>query len=335
MKYYDYIISLGHCCHVAIVLKELFLKGESDVFDWSGGNLFDKCGIGGFEGKVNLICNNFENFLNLEDFEEFKHATNNKHKNVRNRKTGLQYLHDFPIDETIEEEFPSFKQRYQRRIDRLYRKIQDAEKICFVFVTRTEILPIETVLKAEKKLNELFNNKIDLLIIQHKDNLKQNEYIKTDINKHITCVYFNNLFITNHDGRMNKEAYSEIIEKNIMTKHKINNFKNLYKQKKIAYYSEFVNYFRDKLTDLEILKFSSLFDEKWYRKTYSINKNEDCAYHYLNYGWKMGFNPSLDFDGNKYLELYSDVKNANICPLLHYIKWGNKEGRKIEKVNNN
>ena len=90
-----------------------------------------------------------------------------------------------------------------------------------------------------------------------------------------------------------------------------------------------------RVSNVKIIYDSSLFDEKWYRKTYSINKNEDCAYHYLNYGWKLGFNPSLDFDGNKYLELYSDVKNANICPLLHYIKWGNKEGRKIEKVNNN
>lgn len=49
MKYYDTIISLGQWCDVAIALKKLNLQGKTYPFDWSGGNLFEKCGIGGFE----------------------------------------------------------------------------------------------------------------------------------------------------------------------------------------------------------------------------------------------------------------------------------------------
>ena len=80
--------------------------------------------------------------------------------------------------------------------------------------------------------------------------------------------------------------------------------------------------------DIKIIYDSSFFNEKWYRKTYFINKNEDCAKHYLTQGWKLGYNPSENFDGNKYLEKYKDVEKANICPLLHYEKYGRNEERK-------
>ena len=84
---------------------------------------------------------------------------------------------------------------------------------------------------------------------------------------------------------------------------------------------------------IEIVKKSPLFDRKWY-----LSQNPDvkakkigAAKHYVKYGWKEGRNPSLEFNGFEYLEICPDVKNANICPLVHYEISGKKENRIIKE----
>ena len=82
-----------------------------------------------------------------------------------------------------------------------------------------------------------------------------------------------------------------------------------------------------------------MFDSAWYEKMYP-DFRLDCPnisgstalYHYMNIGWKKGFNPSLDFDGVAYLEHHEGVKKANVNPLWHYVTYGKKEGREIFKV---
>ena len=67
---------------------------------------------------------------------------------------------------------------------------------------------------------------------------------------------------------------------------------------------------------------SDFFESKYYLK-----ENPDVAkakanpiLHYLKFGWKEGRNPSTKFNGNEYLNNRPDVKVAGICPLVHYIK---------------
>ena len=50
----------------------------------------------------------------------------------------------------------------------------------------------------------------------------------------------------------------------------------------------------------------------------------DPIKHYLQFGWKEGRNPSLEFNGNEYLNKRPDVRVAGICPLVHYLKFGKK-----------
>ena len=78
-----------------------------------------------------------------------------------------------------------------------------------------------------------------------------------------------------------------------------------------------------------MVEISRYFEDDWYRKTYSLDEKVNCAKHYLTLGWKLGYNPSDKFNGNKYLEKYEDVKKANICPLIHFERYGEKEGRNI------
>ena len=84
-----------------------------------------------------------------------------------------------------------------------------------------------------------------------------------------------------------------------------------------------------KKTDYEIIESSGLFDKEWYVSTYLNGQDVDPIKHYLSFGWKNGYNPSKKFDGNAYLDNYTDVANAGKNPLLHYLQYGQNGKRKV------
>lgn len=71
-------------------------------------------------------------------------------------------------------------------------------------------------------------------------------------------------------------------------------------------------------------------DEEWYFARYPDAKESgwSAAKHYMNVGWRKGYNPSEKFDTDFYLHQYKDVADKRVNPLLHYIGSGKKEGRK-------
>jgi len=78
-----------------------------------------------------------------------------------------------------------------------------------------------------------------------------------------------------------------------------------------------------------IIKKSGLFDERYYLKSYPDVRCSDMypIIHYIRYGAKEGRNPNPFFDTAFYLNRYEDVDRSGINPLLHYILYGAKEGR--------
>ena len=74
-----------------------------------------------------------------------------------------------------------------------------------------------------------------------------------------------------------------------------------------------------------VLKNSKYFDKEWYSKEYNININN--AYkHYLKVGYKLGYDPSVNFSSKDYLLNNKDILNIN--PLFHYEMYGQFEGRR-------
>ncbi len=79
---------------------------------------------------------------------------------------------------------------------------------------------------------------------------------------------------------------------------------------------------------------SGLIWPEWYKAQYadvglsSINPLE----HYIRFGASEGRNPSLLFDGNRYLNDNPDVAESGINPLLHYVIYGKNELRRIYPV---
>lgn len=71
------------------------------------------------------------------------------------------------------------------------------------------------------------------------------------------------------------------------------------------------------------IEHSAYFDAKWYAKRYGIESNES-AEHYLKYGYRHGFDPSVYFSTREYIANNPDVK---MNPLLHYELYGKYEHR--------
>lgn len=65
------------------------------------------------------------------------------------------------------------------------------------------------------------------------------------------------------------------------------------------------------------------FDANYYTRAYP-DVTGDPWTHFDNEGWKSGkrYNPNSFFNTKGYLTAYTDVANANINPLLHYVNNG-------------
>ena len=81
--------------------------------------------------------------------------------------------------------------------------------------------------------------------------------------------------------------------------------------------------------DYLLLKKSRLFRPDWYRKRYPDIAGLDPIEHFLNFGWKENRDPSPEFSTSFYLENNPDIRAAGTNPLVHYLKRGAAEGRRI------
>ncbi|SFG13205.1 4Fe-4S single cluster domain-containing protein [Lachnospiraceae bacterium C7] len=78
------------------------------------------------------------------------------------------------------------------------------------------------------------------------------------------------------------------------------------------------------------IRCSLFWDESWYKKTYNISDDINALNHYIVEGYKMGYDPSPLFSGEKYYENNPDVKSEGINPLVHYELFGVEENRKYK-----
>lgn len=86
--------------------------------------------------------------------------------------------------------------------------------------------------------------------------------------------------------------------------------------------------------DIDTIRTSLLFNEKWYREKYELGEYCNVAEHYLLQGWKEGKNPSDLFSTDEYLAMYPEVGQAGINPLLHFEQEGFEAGYYAEKIKN-
>ena len=83
----------------------------------------------------------------------------------------------------------------------------------------------------------------------------------------------------------------------------------------------------DENSEYQVIKQSGLFDEHYYIEAYQLDPNVDAIQHYIDEGVFNLNNPSDAFCTDFYLCENADVKQANVNPFFHYIKYGIQEGR--------
>lgn len=148
---FDLFVSLGAACSCTQTLRDNRLQYFSYPFDWLYGS--------NFLGRVNILLEDFQFWLNKEDLEyagkrEFPLPCNI----YKNLKTGIVFNHDFPLNISLDESFYEVKEKYSRRIARLLNQINTSKSVLFVYIERPDVRE-EVLQKDLIKAYELLQNK--------------------------------------------------------------------------------------------------------------------------------------------------------------------------------
>lgn len=80
--------------------------------------------------------------------------------------------------------------------------------------------------------------------------------------------------------------------------------------------------------DIALLEASELMQAEWYLRQYpDAARSAGAAEHYLRAGARLLHDPGPSFSTRRYLRANPDVATAGMNPLLHYLRYGRKEGR--------
>lgn len=163
---FDLVVSLGENCGCAGYLNTAHLRTASYPFDWLTGCPFER--------RIDLIINHFDGFLEKENLipidESALYRTDEKHKAYSDEATGFQILHDFPRDASFDEGYALARERYNRRIERLYTETRLARKALYVWWDKENTLTAAQIMDAREKLSRFFEKEIYMLVLQHDAN---------------------------------------------------------------------------------------------------------------------------------------------------------------------
>lgn len=177
MKEYDIVYSIGRDCANSTFLKKRGLRVTSGPFDW-----LTKAD---FETRIQLICQDFVDFLNKDDLQIMEKpthiATDTACDYYENKRTGFYFYHDFPAGMPLDESYPLVKEKYDRRIARFLKKVQEEERVLLVWFSHEPTvnkLDVKTLCDAVCKR---FNKRIDFLLIEHDENVPKGEWVHQSI----------------------------------------------------------------------------------------------------------------------------------------------------------
>ena len=123
---YDLVLPLGGKCSCAQVLQKRGLRLASYPFDWLyGSNL---------RGRTDLVMKGFCGWLEKGDLRERPPVPWNDKAIYENTVTGLGYSHDFLLGQSLDEQYPDVKAKYDRRIARLLQNLSAAKRTLLFWI---------------------------------------------------------------------------------------------------------------------------------------------------------------------------------------------------------
>ena len=169
-KKYDIVFSIGEACLCAGILSKLELRTFSSPFDWVSGAVLEE--------RIQILLNDFANFLNQEDLEKTGQRDMPEPWDIYlNHRNQITFNHDFPLNGSLEKDYPEVKAKYDHRIKKLFSEIEASKNVLMVYMelpTTEHKLARSTLQELVNLVNEKFKDtKIDLLYIAHDENMPE------------------------------------------------------------------------------------------------------------------------------------------------------------------
>lgn len=152
-KKYHLYVGLGAACSCSETLRRHGLQLFSYPLDW--------CHEGTFLTRVKYVTDGYRNFFNKEDFQ-FLSPDNTTHDAYKNNRTGIIFNHDFAVNVPFDSQYPAIFQKYQRRINRQLKQLEQADTVCFVYLCKPSVrtpVPDEELLQGYRLLQAAFKGK--------------------------------------------------------------------------------------------------------------------------------------------------------------------------------
>jgi hypothetical protein len=172
------LISLGENCNVAVALSQHGLRKQSLPFDWN---------ITPFQSLFDIFLNDFSNFLRPEDLllDVDLHTVVNQHYHIK-------FAHDFPtfdydlknehdlaipIPGVVKPDFldalPNVKEKYDRRIKRLYHILNEDNEVLFIRHNHQHVLRGEVIKFCELIQEKFPTLKFTLILWGYEDEMSE------------------------------------------------------------------------------------------------------------------------------------------------------------------
>lgn len=123
---YDFAFCLGSSCTATDVLRQAGLQFGTFPLDWVG-----RLGVA---ARTDLIVGDFEDFLRVDRLKLECASDDGRHLRYVDVERGTAFFHDFPVGKALEESFPEVQAKYDRRIARFQRHLQDAKSALVVWI---------------------------------------------------------------------------------------------------------------------------------------------------------------------------------------------------------
>jgi hypothetical protein len=107
-----HFISFGHFCSIAEEIERIGRRDASDPFDWV---------ITDIRTVQELLKNSFEGLFE----EESLHKDTQHNYIVHHRNYRFDFYHDFIPEQEIKDQIAGVKEKYNRRIERFYKRIEE------------------------------------------------------------------------------------------------------------------------------------------------------------------------------------------------------------------
>ena len=160
---YDRIIPLGDRCSCTQNLKHYGLRplGRKLPFDWLKN--------GGFKERIDILLNDFDDFLNQYRLKRVKYFKPEKWQFHRfyDTKTKLVFAHDFPKNMNFTDGFATVVRTYRERIERWRSYFAAREKILLVYMTDVRVANRELCWAITELRKKYGYDDIDLLGVEN------------------------------------------------------------------------------------------------------------------------------------------------------------------------